>query len=282
VFRPETSYAEAATDHRTAFDLGRAVMDRQQIARAGEQLLDRGFLGALAGAVISGRARLGVVNLIVGRDDLVVEIIDHIAADGGDAVRGVNMDVHRALGMRVGGFTIDAWHQFNRTSDLEIEEAQRALGMQAVDEMLDVWRGILRVHQAGDGIFQLLAIQDDRGVHREQIVFAGMVDMQVGVADEADVAHAHAVTHQLVLDHVLVKLQAAHAQRLHDLIGAIAGVDHDRVLPADDQEAKRKDAAGAAAIATEHEKARFQLDIAIIQNLDLQRHNFLRTRFLMI
>jgi len=82
----------------------------------------------------------------------------------------------------------------------------------------------------------------------------------------------HAVPRELVLDHVLVELKPAHAQRFHDLIGAIAGVDHDRVGAAEDQEAERQDAAGAAAVAPEHEEARFQLDIAIVQDLDFQRH----------
>ena len=53
--------------------------------------------------------------------------------------------------------------------------------------------------------------------------------MKMGMADEAHVAHTNAVPRELVLDHVLVELEAAHAQRFHDLIGAIAGVDHDGV-----------------------------------------------------
>ena len=59
--------------------------------------------------------------------------------------------------------------------------------------MLDVGRRILRMHEAGDRVFQLPAIDDDRRVHRKEVVLAGVVDMQMGVADEADVAHAHAV-----------------------------------------------------------------------------------------
>ena len=135
------------------------------------------------------------------------------------------------------------------------------------------------MHQAGDGIFQLLAVEHDRRVHRKQIVLAGVVDVQMGVADEADVAHAHAVARELVLDHVLVELQAAHAQRFHDLVGAIAGVDHDRIGTADDQKAQRQDAAGAAAVAPQHEKARFQFDIAIVQDLDFKRHMSLPESF---
>jgi len=63
----------------------------------------------------------------------------------------------------------------------------------------------------------------------KQIVLAGVVDVQMGVANEADVAQAYAMARELVLDHVLMKLQAAHAERFHDLIGAVAGVDDDRI-----------------------------------------------------
>ena len=131
------------------------------------------------------------------------------------------------------------------------------------------------MHQAGDGIFQFLAIDDDRGVHREQIVLAGMVDMQMGMADEAYIAHAHAVARKLVLDHVLMELQAAHAERFHDLIGAVTGVDHDRIGAADNQKAQRQHAACAPAVAAEHEEARFQFDVAIVENLDFQSHTCL-------
>ena len=212
------------------------------------------------------------MNLVEGRDDLVVDVVDHVAADGGDAIGRMNVDVHGAFGVGVGGIAIDARHQFNRTGQFEIEEAQRALGVEAVDQMLDVGRRILRMHQSGDGVFQLLAIEHDRRVHRKQIVLAGMIDVQMGVADVADVAHAHAVARELVLDHVLVELKSAHAQRFHDLVGAVAGVDHDRIGTADDQEAQRQDAAGPAAIAAKHEKTRFQFDISIVQNLDFKRH----------
>jgi hypothetical protein len=76
------------------------------------------------------------------------------------------------------------------------------------------------------------------------------------------------------LDHVLMILQPAHTQRFHDLVGAVAGVDHDRIFAAEDQEAEGEHAASAAAVAAENQKARFQLDIAVVQDLDLQRHSF--------
>src|ERR1700741_4732865 len=103
--------------------------------------------------------------------------------------------------------------------------------------------------------------------------------MQMSVTDEPHVAHAHTVTHQLVLDHVLMELQAAHAKRFHYLVGALAGGGHDWVLPAKDQEAECKDTARAAAIMAQYQKARFQLDVAIVQNLYFQRHEFLPTDF---
>ena len=94
----------------------------------------------------------------------------------------------------------------------------------------------------------------------------------MGVADEADVAHAHAVARQLVLDHVLMELEPAHAERLHDLIGAVAGVDDDRIGAAGNEKAQRQHPPRAPAVAAEHQEARFQLDVAIVENLDFQRH----------
>ena len=96
-----------------------------------------------------------------------------------------------------------------------------------------------------------------------------MIDVQMGVHDEAHVAHPHAVAGELVLDHVLVELQAAHAQRFHDLVGAVAGVDHDRPGAAEDEKAEREDAARASAIAPQHQEARLELDVAVVEDLDL-------------
>ena len=144
------------------------------------------------------------------------------------------------------------------TADFEVEEAQRALGVQAVDEMLDVGRRILRMHEAGDRIFELAAIDDHGRIHRKEIILAGVIDMQVGVQDEADVAHAHAVLHELVLDHVLMELEPAHAERLHDLVRAVAGVDDNGIGAAEDEKAERRHPARAAAIAAEDEEARIR------------------------
>ena len=53
-------------------------------------------------------ARLVGADLVEGRDDLVVEIVDHVAADDGAPLDRVDMDVHRALGMGPGRFQIAA------------------------------------------------------------------------------------------------------------------------------------------------------------------------------
>ena len=131
------------------------------------------------------------------------------------------------------------------------------------------------MHQAGDGIFQLAPVDADRRVHREQIVLAGMIDMQMCMQNETHVAELHAMTRELVLDHVLVELQPAHAERFHDLVGAESGIDQDRPRPAHDQKAEREHAARAPAILPEHKEASFQFNIAVIENLDLKRHGSL-------
>src|SRR5208337_424038 len=56
------------------------------------------------------------------------------------------------------------------------------------------------------------------------------------------------------------------------LVRAVPGVDQDRIGPAQDQKAERRHAPSAAAIAPKHEEARLELDVAIIENLDFQRH----------
>ena len=43
---------------------------------------------------------------------------------------------------------------------------------------------------------------------------------------------------------------------------------------AQDQKAERRHTAGAPAIAAEHKKAQFELDVAIVEDLDFQRHEF--------
>src|SRR5262249_37599345 len=81
---------------------------------------------------------------------------------------------------------------------------------------------------------------------------------------------------ELVLDHGFVALQAAHAERFHDLVRAVAGIDQDRPGAPEYQHAEHQHAAGATAIAPEHQEARFKLfNVPVIENLDLQRHTIL-------
>src|SRR5579863_3401509 len=105
-----------------------------------------------------------------------------------------------------------------------------------------------------------------------------MVDMKMRVQHIAHVAELEAVFLQLVLDHVLVELQAAHSERFHDLVGAVSGVDQHRPCPAENEEAIGGHPARAAAIAPEHEEARFEFDIAVVEYLDFERHSSLPSR----
>ena len=141
-----------------------------------------------------------------------------------------------------------------------------------LNQVLNVGLGILRVHQAGDGALELSTIHHDGGVHREVIVFSRVIDVRVRVADVANITDLDPMTGKLVLDHVLVVLQSAHAQRFHDRVVAIAGIDDDRILPAEDQEAIDRHALHPSAATTKHEKARFELNVAKVQHLDFQRH----------
>ena len=227
--------------------------------------------------MIAGGPRLAVIVLTERLHDLVVDVVEDVAANRRHALGGVNVHVHRPFRMRGRRLAKDARHQFDRAADLEVEEAQRALGVQAVDQMLDVGRRVLGMHEAGHRIFELATIDDHGRIHREKIILAGVVDVQVRVQHEADVAHAHAVLGKLILDHVLVELQPAHAQRLHDLVRAVASVDHNRISAAKDQKSQRQHAAGAPAVATKDKEARFELDVAIVEDLDFQRHNSLPT-----
>jgi hypothetical protein len=250
-------------------------VDRQHEARRGDHLLDRRLLLPLGGAVVAGDARLHVADFAERFDQLVVDVVKHVAADRRHPFRGLDDDVHRAFGVPAGRLADQSGHQFGRARYFQIEKPQRPLGVQAIDQMLDVDRGILRMHQAGHRIFELAPIEDNRGVHGKEIVLAGVVDVQMGVQDVAHVAEPQPVLLELVLDHVLVRLHAAHAERLHDLVGAVAGVDHHRPGAAEHEKAQRRHPPRATAIAPEHQKARFEFDIAVVEDLDFKRHAFL-------
>src|ERR1700691_144720 len=100
-----------------------------------------------------------------------------------------------------------------------------------------------------------------------------MVDMQVRVQDVTNVSEPQAVFLQLVFDHVLVGLHAAHSQRFHDLVGAVAGIDDDRQSAAENKKPKDRYPPRSAAIASQHQETRFQLDIAVVENLNFQGHS---------
>ena len=144
--------------------------------------------------------------------------------------------------------------------------------VQPLDQVLDIGLRVLRMHQARDRTLQLPPVHDDRRVHREMIVLAGMIDVCVRMTDVPHVPDLDAVFGKLVLDHVLVVLQPAHPERFHDRVVAIAGIDDDRIAATDDQEAVHRHPFGPSTSATEHEKARFELDIAEVEHLDFQRH----------
>src|SRR5271167_529963 len=98
--------------------------------------------------------------------------------------------------------------------------------------------------------------------------------MEMGVQHIAHIAELEPVLLELVLDHVLMELKTPHAEGLHDLVRAVAGVDQHWPGPAENEEAKGRDAPGAAAIATQDKEARFELNVAVVENLDFERHFF--------
>ena len=121
------------------------------------------------------------------------------------------------------------------------------------------------MHEAGDRALELAAVDHDRRVHREQVVFAGMIDMEMRVQNVTDIAELQAVSGELVLDHILMELQPSHAERFHDRIVAVAGIDQHRILAAEDQIAVDRHAPGPPAFMAEHQEARLELDVAIVR-----------------
>ena len=160
--------------------------------------------------------------------------------------------------------------------DLEVEQPQRARVVQAVDEVLDVGRGVLLAHQARDRVLELAAVDDDgRPVHRELVVVAGVVDVQMGVQDVADVLHLEAVLGELLLHALLVAPPAGHAEVAHDRRIAEARVDDDRGLAAGDEEAERRHLLRLSGLERQHEEARVELDVAQVEDLHFETHSLL-------
>src|SRR5215469_4012618 len=91
--RPGNAVLQPADDV-PGLDERRTVVDRQHETRTGDDLFDCGFLLALRGAVVSGDARLHIADLAEGFDQLVVDVVEHVAADRCDPFVGLDDDVH--------------------------------------------------------------------------------------------------------------------------------------------------------------------------------------------
>ena len=80
----------------------------RQDERVLQRLLHRRFLLALRRRVVAGRLRLELEDLEERLDDLVLDVVDDVAADAGRALRRVDEHVHRALGVAPRGFAAHA------------------------------------------------------------------------------------------------------------------------------------------------------------------------------
>ena len=100
---------------RPRFDHGRTIVHRQHEARAlASTFLIAAFLCALGRAVVAGRLRLHVVVLAERLDDLVVDVVDDVAADRRHALGGLTMTFIEPSVCAAGGLAEDAGHQFDR------------------------------------------------------------------------------------------------------------------------------------------------------------------------
>ena len=171
--------------------------------------------------------------------------------------------------MRMGRLAPDTGDQLLAAGNLQIQKPQCVLRVKPLDQVLDIRLGILRVHETGHGAFKFTPVDDHRGVHREVIVLAGMVDMQMRVDDVADIAGFQAMPGELVLDHVVMGLKTPHPQAFHDRVVAISGVDHDGMASAQNQEAVDRHPRNPPAMVSEHQKTVLELDVTIIEQMDL-------------
>ena len=239
-----------------------------------ERLLDRRLLAALRHRVVAGRLRLVGEHLVPRLDDLVLDVVDHVAADAGGALGGLDEDVHRALRMPARGLADDPVVDLVRAGELEVEQAERPRRVQPVDVVLHVLRRVLLAHQPGGGVLELAPVHHDRRRHREALVLAGVVDVAVGVEHRGDVPDRDAVRPECVLElHVLVD-PALHPEAPHDLGVAGAGVDEDRPRRvAQDQDAPGVHPDRRAHVAAEDEEARLDEDVGQREELDLVRRH---------
>ena len=148
------------------------------------------FSSRLRHRVVARRLRLVGERLVPRLDDLVLDVVDDVAADAGGALGGLDEDVHRAFRVAAGGLADDPVVDLVRAGELEVEEPQRAGRVQTVDVVLHVLGRVLRAHQAGDRVLELAAVHHDRRRHREAVVLAGMVDVAVRVQHGGDVARS--------------------------------------------------------------------------------------------
>src|SRR5581483_8909420 len=246
------------------------VVDREDERPGVERLLDRRLLGTLGQRVVARRLGLVRERLVPRLDDLVLDVVDHVAADAGGPLGGLDEDVHRALGVAAGRLADDSGVDLVRPGELEVEQAQGAGGVQPVDVVLDVLRRVLLAHQPGNRVLELAPVHHHRRRQRKAVVLAGVVDVAVGVQHGGDVLDRHAVLRQLVLELHLLRDVPLHAEPAHDLGVAGAGVDEERARRvAEDQDPPRVHPDRSPHVAREHEEARLDLDVDQRQESEL-------------
>ena len=222
--------------------------------------------------MVSGRRRLHLVDLVQRLDDLVVHVVDHVAADAGGPLRGLHQDVHGAFGVRPGRNAHHPGDDLLAAGRLQVEQPERVPSVEAVDQVLDVLRRVLRAHETGDRVLQLAAVDRDGGGVREEVVLARVVDVEMGVQDVADVAHLDPVPGERVVQNLLAGLDPAHPEPFHDLDVPVSGVHEDQVRPAGDQVRKGGHPRDPSGVARQHQEARVELDVPDVENLDLHAH----------
>ena len=144
--------------------------------------------------------------------------------------------------------------------------------MQPVDEVLDVLGRILLAHQPGYRMLELATIDDHRRRARETIVLSRVIDVEVGMQNPPNVLRRQSEGGELVLEHLLFGDPPLHAEPVHDLRALRPGVDHDRIVAAEDEEAEGGRLHAHPHVSSEHQKARIELDVDEVQELDFERH----------
>jgi len=99
-----------------------------------------------------------------------------------------------------------------------------------------------------------------------------MVNVQVGVEDPPDVGLVQPMPGELLVEPLVAAVETLHPEVAHDLGAAKAGVDQNRRLAAQDQEAEHRHLNAEAAVVPKHEEARLKLDVAQVEHLDLNAH----------